>query len=197
MKELEERILREGIARKEGNVVLVGSFINHQIDPQLTMRCAEEFVRLFKDKGVTKIVTIEASGIAPAVMMGYLMNLPVVFIKKNNPKNVKEAFRSWVYSFTKADNTTVCIAKDFLSANDRIVFIDDFLADGHASGSVIDFCRQSGAQIVGMGFLIEKGFAKGGQFLRDHGIEYHALATIKQIREDNTIELEHFDARKA
>lgn len=190
MEELKQRILREGIGRAEGNVVMVGSFINHQIDPQLTMRCAKEFERIFKDKGATRIITIEASGIAPAIMLGYLMNLQVVFIKKNKPKNVDEAYKSWVYSFTKDDDTTVCIGKDFLTKDDRIIFIDDFLADGHASGSVIDFCRQSGAEIVGMGFLVEKAFAKGGQFLRDHHIEYHSLAKIVRINADNSLVVE-------
>lgn len=190
MQELKQRIIQEGIGKAEGNVVLVSSFINHQIDPQLTMRCAKEFERIFKDKGATRIVTIEASGIAPAVMLGYHMNLPVVFIKKNKPKNVDESFKSWVYSFTKADNTTVCIAKDFLTKDDKIIFIDDFLADGHASGCVIDFCRQSGAEIIGMGFLVEKAFAKGGQFLRDHHIEYHSLARITRINPDNSIVVE-------
>ena len=118
------------------------------------------------------------------------MNLPVVFIKKILPNNVDESWKSWVLSFTRSDNVTVCIDRRFLTADDRILFIDDFLADGHASGSVIHFCRQSGAQIVGMGFLVEKGFAGGGQFLRDHNIPYHALATIKRINEDNSLELE-------
>ena len=106
------------------------------------------------------------------------------------PNNVDEAWKSWVWSFTRSDNATVCIDRRFLTADDRILFIDDFLADGHASGSVIHLCRQSGAQIIGMGFLVEKGFAGGGQFLRDHNIPYHALATIKRINEDNTLELE-------
>ena len=190
MEELKQRILRDGSAKAEGEVVMVSSFLNHQLDPQLLMHCAEEFARLFKDSGVNKIVTIEASGIAPAILTGYLMHLPVVFIKKKNPKNVDETWKSWVYSFTRADDTTVCIDKRFLTADDRILFIDDFLADGHASGSVIHFCRQSGAQIAGMGFLVEKGFAKGGQFLRDRGITYHALATIRRINPDNTMEIE-------
>ena len=132
----------------------------------------------------------EASGIAPAILTGYLMHLPVVFIKKKQPKTVDESWKSWVWSFTRSDETTVCIDRKFLKENDRILFIDDFLAEGHASGSVIHLCRLSGAQIVGMGFLVEKGFAGGGQFLRDHDIPYHALATIKRIRpEDNAIEL--------
>ena len=190
MEELKQRIVKDGMAKKEGGLVLVGRFLNHQLDPQLMMRCAQEFARLFANRGINKIVTIEASGIAPAIMLGYIMHLPVVFIKKHNPKNVDESFKSWVYSFTKADNTTVCIAKEFLTKDDKILFIDDFLADGHASGSVIDLCRQSGAQIIGMGFLVEKGFAKGGQFLRDHGITYHALATIKHINDDDTMVVE-------
>ena len=190
MEKLKERILRDGKGKAEGGVVLVNSFLNHQMDPDLMMDCAREFAEIFKDKGINKIVTIEASGIAPAIMTGYLMHLPVVFIKKQTPKNVGEALKSWVHSFTKDGVTTVCIDRQFLTADDRILFIDDFLADGHASGCVIHLCRQSGAQIAGMGFLVEKGFAKGGQFLRDHGIEYHALATVKRIREDNTLELE-------
>ena len=189
MEELKQRILADGRAKAEGGVVMVGSFLNHQLDPQLMMHCAEEFARLFKDQGINKIVTIEASGIAPAIMTGYLMHLPVVFIKKKEPKTVDDAWKSWVWSFTRGDETTVCIDRKLLTENDRILFIDDFLANGHASGSVIHFCRQSGAQIVGMGFLVEKGFSQGGQFLRDHNINYHALATITRINEDNSFEL--------
>lgn len=188
MEELKQRILKDGKAKAEGGVVMVGSFLNHQLDPELMMHCAQEFVKEFKDKGVNKIVTIEASGIAPAILVGYLMHLPVVFIKKQKPKTVVDSLTSWVYSFTRGDKVTVCIDRKFLTAEDRILFIDDFLADGHASGSVIDLCRQSGAQIVGMGFLVEKGFAGGGQFLRDHNICYRSLATISRITPDNTIE---------
>ena len=189
MEELKQRILTDGRAKAEGEIVMVGSFLNHQLDPQLMMHCAEEFARLFKDQGINKIVTIEASGIAPAILTGYLMNLPVVFIKKKHPKTVEESWRSWVWSFTRGGEASVCIDRQFLTDKDRILFLDDFLADGHASGCVIDLCRQSGAQIVGMGFLVEKGFAKGGQFLRDHGIPYHALATIERINPDNSMEL--------
>jgi len=190
MEELKQRILKDGVARKEGSIIRVGSFLNHQLDPQLMMHCAEEFARLFANQGINKIVTIEASGIAPAILVGYLMNLPVVFIKKKDPKTLDDTWKSWVWSFTRDDNTTTCIDRRFLTADDRILFIDDFLADGHASGCVIHLCRMSGAQIVGMGFLVEKGFAAGGQFLRDHHINYHALATIQRINDDNTMVLE-------
>lgn len=189
MEELKQRILAEGKAKADGGVIMVGSFLNHQMDPKLMMHCAQEFSRLFKDMGINKIVTIEASGIAPAIMTGYQMNLPVVFIKKKMPRTVDDAWKSWVWSFTREDEVTVCIDRNFLTRDDRILFIDDFLADGHASGSVIDLCRQSGAQIIGMGFLVEKGFANGGKFLRDHGINYHALATVTRINPDNSIEL--------
>jgi len=189
LEELKQRIQKEGRAKVDGGIVLVGSFLNHQLDPQLMMHCAEEFARLFKDQGINKIVTIEASGIAPAIMTGYLMHLPVVFIKKKIPKTVDDSWKSWVWSFTRDSETTVCIGKEFLTENDRILFLDDFLADGHSAGSVIHLCRQSGAQIVGMGFLVEKSFASGGQFLRDHDIPYHALANITRINKDNSIEL--------
>lgn len=190
MEELKQRILKDGKAKKEENVVLVSSFLNHQLDSELMMHCAQEFARLFANQGINKIVTIEASGIAPAIMLGYIMHLPVVFVKKKKPKTVDTSWNSWVWSFTRSDETTVCIDRKFLTDKDRILYIDDFLADGHASGCIIDLCRQSGAQIAGMGFLIEKGFAKGGQFLRDHGIPYHALATIQQINDDNTMMVE-------
>lgn len=190
MEELKQRIIKDGKAKKEENVVLVSSFLNHQLDPELMMHCAQEFARLFANQGINKIVTIEASGIAPAIMLGYIMHLPVVFVKKKKPKTVDTSWNSWVWSFTRSDETTVCIDRKFLTDKDRILYIDDFLADSHASGCIIDLCRQSGAQIAGMGFLIEKGFAKGGQFLRDHGIPYHALATIQQINDDNTMMVE-------
>ena len=189
MEELKQRILRDGEAKAEGGIVKLCSFLNHQIDPKLMMHCAEEFARVFKEQGINKIVTIEASGIAPAILTGYLMDLPVVFIKKVVPNNVDETWQSWVWSFTRGDNTTVCIDRRFLTADDRILFIDDFLAEGHASGCVIDLCRQSGARIVGMGFLVEKGFAGGGQFLRDHNIPYQALATVRRIHSDGSLEL--------
>lgn len=190
MEELEQRILRDGKAKADGGVVLVGSFLNHQLDPELLMHCAQEFAREFEGMGINKIVTIEASGIAPAILTGCLMHLPVVFIKKQQPKTVEESLSSWVYSFTRGDKVTVCVDRRFLTDKDRVLFIDDFLAEGHASGCIIDLCRQSGARIEGMGFLVEKGFAGGGRFLRDHGIRYRALATIARIAPDNTIEFE-------
>ena len=122
MDELKQRILKDGVAKKEGGVVLVSSFLNHQLDPELMMHCAQEFARLFEGQGINKIVTIEASGIAPAILLGYIMHLPVVFVKKKIPKTVDDSWKSWVWSFTRNDETTVCIDRRFLTDKDRILF---------------------------------------------------------------------------
>ncbi len=128
-----------------GGILKVDSLINHQIDPTLMYHIAEEFARRFKDAGVNKIVTIEASGIAPAIMLGYVCHLPVVFIKKKQPKTMANMATSVVHSFTKDRDYTVCISKDFLTAEDNILFIDDFLAFGNAAMGAIDLARQTGA----------------------------------------------------
>ncbi len=157
------------------------SFINHQMDPNLMMELAKEIVRIFGHLPINKIITIEASGIAPAILTGYLMQLPVVFIKKKQPKTMDHMLTSVVHSFTKDRDYTVCISNSFLTPADRVLFIDDFLANGNASKGVIDLCRQAGAKIEAMGFLIEKAFQNGGDFLRSQGINYKALATVKSL----------------
>ena len=157
------------------------SFLNHQLDPNLMYKLAEEFARLFADKKINKIVTIEASGIAPAIMLGYQMQLPVVFIKKKQPKTMDNMLTSVVHSFTKDRDYTVCISNSFLTADDHVLFIDDFLANGNASKGVMDLCRQAGATIEAMGFIIEKAFQHGGDFLRQNGIRYEALATVESL----------------
>lgn len=164
-----------------GGILKVDSFINHQMDPNLMMELAKELVRIFEKKPINKIITIEASGIAPAILVGYLMQLPVVFIKKKQPKTMDSMLTSVVHSFTKDRDYTVCISNNFLNDRDHVLFIDDFLANGNASKGVIDLCRQAGATIEAMGFLIEKAFQQGGDFLRSQGIEYEALATVKSL----------------
>ena len=164
-----------------GGILKVDSFINHQMDPNLMMDVAKEFVRLLGNLNVNKIVTIEASGIAPAILVGYLMQLPVVFIKKKQPKTMENMLTSVVHSFTKDRDYTVCISNNFLNENDRVVFIDDFLANGNAANGVIDLCEQAGAKIEAMGFIIEKAFQHGGDFLRSKGIKYEALATVESL----------------
>lgn len=159
----------------------VDSFINHQMDSKLMYHVAEEFARLFANSGINKIVTIEASGIAPAIMVGYIMNLPVVFVKKKQPKTMENMLTTTVHSFTKSRDYTVCISHDFLTADDRILFIDDFLAYGNAAHGIIDLADQAGAQIAGMGFIIEKAFQHGRDTLIEKGIRVESLAIIQSL----------------
>lgn len=177
---LKKRILQDGRCYP-GGILKVDSFINHQMDPNLMMAVAREFVRLFGNLGINKIITIEASGIAPAILTGYLMQLPVVFIKKKQPKTMDHMLTSVVHSFTKDRDYTVCISNSFLTPHDHVLFIDDFLANGNASKGVIDLCRQAGAHIEAMGFIIEKAFQRGGDYLRSQGIRYEALATVESL----------------
>lgn len=177
---LKERILQDGKCFP-GGILKVDSFINHQMDPNLMMEIAKEFVRLFADLHVNKIVTIEASGIAPAILVGYLMQLPVVFIKKKQPKTMENMLSTVVHSFTKDRDYTVCISDNFLNKDDHVLFIDDFLAYGNAAKGVIELCSQAGAKIEAMGFIIEKAFQPGGEYLCSKGIRYEALATVDSL----------------
>lgn len=164
-----------------GGILKVDSFLNHQLDPALMMEIAEEFARRLEGKNINKIVTIEASGIAPAVMLGYVMHLPVVFVKKKVPKTMDNMLVRDVRSFTKNKVYTVSISADFLTADDHIVFIDDFLAYGNAARGIIDLCAQSGSTIEAMGFVIEKGFQGGGDELRREGYDVISLAIIENL----------------
>ena len=177
---LEERIVKDGVV-KEGNILKVDSFLNHHMDINLFDQMGEEFKRRFADKPINKIVTIEASGIAPAILVGYLKQLPVVFIKKKQPKTMDNMLSTVVHSFTKDRDYTVCISNSFLTPDDHVLFIDDFLANGNAANGVIDLCKMSGATIEAMGFIIEKAFQHGGDFLREHNIRYEALATVESL----------------
>ena len=138
---LKERIMQEGRCFP-GGILKVDSFVNHQMDPILMMDLAKEFVRLFKDIKYNKIVTIEASGIAPAIMVGYLTNLPVVFVKKKQPKTMEGMITSVVHSFTKDRDYTVCVSNSYLTPEDHVLFIDDFLANGNASKGVMVSARR-------------------------------------------------------
>ncbi len=180
MELLKRRILQDGKCYP-GGILKVDSFINHQMDSKLMYHVAEEFARLFADSGINKIVTIEASGIAPAIMVGYIMNLPVVFVKKKQPKTMENMLTTTVHSFTKSRDYTVCISHDFLTADDRILFIDDFLAYGNAAQGIIDLADQAGAQIAGMGFIIEKAFQHGRDTLIGKGIRVESLAIIQSL----------------
>ena len=184
MEILKKRILKDGKCFP-GGILKVDSFINHQIDPVLIKEVAEEFVKRFAGKNINKIVTVEASGIAPALMTAYLMEVPLVFIKKKQPKTMENMIVSNVHSFTKDKDYTVCISNEYLSKDDNILFIDDFLAFGNAAKGMIDLAAQVGANIVGMGFVIEKSFQTGGEFLRSQNIHVESLAIVESL--DNCI----------
>ncbi len=180
MKALKERILRDGKCF-EGGILKVDNFINHQMDPILMKSMAVEFVRRFASTDINKIITVEASGIAPAIMVGYLLELPVVFAKKKTPSTMERMLKTSVYSFTKQRSYDVCVSSDYLHEGDRVLFIDDFLANGNAAKGIMHLVEQAGAELVGMGFLIEKSFQHGGDELRSMGIHVESLAIIESL----------------
>lgn len=180
MKMLEERILRDGKCLP-GGVLKVDGFINHQMDPALMMSLARELARRFGDEPLDRVLTVEASGIAPAVLVGYLLGLPVVFAKKKSPSTMENALSARVRSFTKGRDYDVCLSRDFLHAGDRVLFIDDFLANGNAAQGMLELIGQAGASLAGMGFLIEKAFQPGGAMLREKGIRVESLARIESL----------------
>lgn len=180
MQLLKDRIMKDGKCFA-GGVLKVDSFINHQMDPMLMQSMAKEFVRRFSGKQINKILTVEASGIAPAIMVGYLMQLPVVFAKKQKPLTMENMLVTEVFSFTKNKSYTICASKDYINEGDKILFIDDFLANGNAGLGMIDLAKQAGAEIVGMGFLIEKAFQKGREKLSHSGIQIESLAIIENL----------------
>ena len=195
MESLISRIIQDGHCL-DGGILKVDRFINHQMDPYLMKQVAVEFMNRFADARPTKILTVEASGIAPAVMLGFLMELPVVFAKKKQPSTMSDFYVSKVHSFTKQNDYTLIISKEYLSPNDRVLFIDDFLAYGNAGMGVIDLCRQSGAELIGMGFIIEKEFQGGRKLLTDAGIkQIESLAIIESL-DNNQIKVKGVKVRK-
>lgn len=182
MKALKDRILRDGRCFP-GGILKVDNFINHQMDPILMKSMAVEFVRRFSGTKINKILTVEASGIAPAIMVGYLLELPVVFAKKRKPSTMENMLQTEVFSFTKNQVYTICVSKDYLQLGDNVLFIDDFLANGNAGKGIIELVNQAGANLVGMGFLIEKEFQSGGAILREMGIHIESLAIIESLND--------------
>lgn len=183
MKLLKDRILKDGKCF-DGGILKVDSFINHQMDPILMKSIGVEFVRRFGNLPANKIITIEASGIAPAIMVGYLLELPVVFVKKSKPKTMDNMVVTQVYSFTKDTTYDVCVSSDFLRKEDKVIFIDDFLANGHAAVGVKDLIDKARAELLGMGFIIEKSFQEGGKRLRELDINVESLVKVKTLSKD-------------
>ncbi len=179
---LEERILKDGVV-KEGNVLKVDSFLNHQMDVALFNEMGEEYARRFKGKNINKILTIEASGIGIASVVAlHFNNAPVVFAKKAKSINLDgEMYTAEVESFTHKNTNHVIVSKKFLSAEDHVLIIDDFLANGCALQGLIQICTQAGATVEGIGIAIEKGFQPGGQMIRNLGYHLESLAIVESM----------------
>ena len=184
MELLEERIRQDGLVLP-GNVLKVNQFLNHQIDPQLMYAIGQEFARLFAPEKITKILTVEASGIAPAIMAGLVLNVPVVFARKKKPSTLNnDVYTAEVYSYTKQVTNTISVDQKFLSATDHVLVIDDFLANGQAVNGLLEICRQAQVQIVGVGIVVEKSFQKGAKLIKDQGIRLESLARIASFEGD-------------
>ena len=185
MKKLEERILRDGVV-KPGGILKIDNFLNHQIDPELCYEMAEEIYRLYADEKPNKILTIEASGISIATMVGYVFKVPVVFAKKAMSKNISdEVYATEVFSFTKQVSKTVVASKEYINAGDRILIVDDFLAMGSALEGLLDIIGQAGAEAVGAAIVVEKAFQPGGAKLRARGLRIESLARVASMSDDS------------
>ena len=175
---LEERILKDGIV-KEGNVLKVDSFLNHQMDVELMDEIGREFHRRFADTPITKVLTIEASGIAIAYAVARCFNVPLVFAKKAKSINIDgDMYTAEVESFTHKNKNQVIVSKKFLSADDKLLIVDDFLANGCALQGLISIASMAGAEVAGIGIVIEKGFQCGGRAIRNLGYHLESLAIV-------------------
>lgn len=181
MELLKEKIRRDGIV-KEGNILKVDSFLNHQMDINLFCEIGKEFKKRFADTEITKILTIEASGIGIACIAAMQFDVPVVFAKKSKTKNIAgDVYKTQVESFTHGRVYDVIVSKDFLKPEDKVLVIDDFLASGCALIGLIDLIKESGATLQGAGIVIEKGFQVGGKLLREKGIRVESLAIVDSM----------------
>ncbi len=181
MKLLEDRILSDGQVFP-GNILKVDSFLNHQIDVELLNKMGEEILRLYKDCGVNKILTIEASGIGIACIAAQFFNCPVLFAKKTKTKNIANSvYKTQVRSFTHGVEYDVIVSKDFIGESDRVLIVDDFLAEGNALLGLIDLCKQAGAEVAGCAIAIEKGFQQGRERIEKKGIRVESLAVIESM----------------
>lgn len=181
MKQLEEKILRDGQVLP-GEILKVGSFLNQNIDTELLGQMAQEVTRLFEGCGVNKILTIEASGIAIAAAIGMEMGAPVLFAKKHRTSNVDGGvYSTVVHSFTHNEDYHVVVSRDYLGPSDRVLVVDDFLANGNALRGLVDLCQQAGATVVGVAIAIEKCFTGAGDALRAEGVRIESLAAIESM----------------
>lgn len=190
MRLLEERILKDGKVRP-GGILKVDGFLNHQMDVKLFMDLANQWHDVFAGDHINKILTIEASGIGLACIAGLVFDCPVVFAKKTKTKNIDGSlYKTTVESFTHGNIYDVIVSRDYLLPTDRVLLIDDFLANGAALDGLCDLVHQSGAVVVGAGIAVEKCFQPGGKRLRERGLRIESLARIKAMHDDGTLEFE-------
>ena len=183
MQLLKDRIRKDGKI-KEGNVLKVDSFLNHQMDVKLFQEIGKEFKRRFEGEEITKILTIEASGIGIACVAAEVFDVPVVFAKKTQPKNIAgDVYTTKVESFTHGRVYDIIVSREFLGKGDKVLLIDDFLANGKALEGLAELVKKSGAELVGAGVVIEKGFQVGGDIIRSKGIHLESLAIVESMDE--------------
>ncbi|WP_100617211.1 xanthine phosphoribosyltransferase [Bacillus cereus] len=181
MKVLQEKILNEGKVLS-GDVLKVDAFLNHQIDPVLMQEIGKEFAKRFKEENITKIVTIESSGIAPSVMAALELGVKVIFARKHKSLTLQDnMYVANVYSFTKQETNEISLSRNHIDENDRVLIIDDFLANGQAALGLMSLVEQAGASIAGIGIVIEKAFQDGGKKLREQGVRVESLAEIASL----------------
>ena len=188
MKFLEDRIKKDGQVRP-GCILKVDSFLNHQLDVDLLDQIGQALYDKYKHAGITRIITIEASGIAIACSVARYFGIPVVFAKKAKSRNLDgDVFTSIVHSFTYGKDYQITLSKKYLGPDDTVLIVDDFLAVGKAVRGLIDICDQAGAKVGGIGIAIEKGFQEGGAYLREHGYDLTSLAIVESMSDDGSLE---------
>ncbi len=186
MSYLKERILEDGVIYP-GNVLKIDSFLNHQIDPAVMKEIERELYDYFKDRKITKVLTVEASGIAPAIMVAAHFDVPMLFAKKKKPSTLKDedVYSADVYSYTKGTTSTVMVSGAYLNEEDSVLIIDDFLANGEASMGLVKIVHDAGAEVAGIGICVEKSFQPGRERLEKEGLDVYSIVRIESIDSKN------------
>ncbi|MEC0091528.1 xanthine phosphoribosyltransferase [Paenibacillus macquariensis] len=197
MQLLRNKVIAEGIVLSN-KVLKVDSFLNHQMDPVLMKEVGKEFTSRFKDEAITRVLTIESSGIAPGIMTALELNVPLIFARKQKSLTLKhDIYVEKVYSFTKQETNEITVAKKFIDPNDRVLIIDDFLANGEAAFGLARIVEQAGAKVVGIGIVIEKSFQPGRQLLLDAGYRVESLVRVAALDNETVTFVEEEDIKEA
>ena len=192
MKLLEDRIKRDGEVL-DGDVLKINSFLNHQVDPKLMMQVGEEFKRLFADEKIDKILTCEASGIAPGIMTAYQLGVPMVFARKKKPSTLNDAvYWADVFSYTKKVTNKICVEEKFLHKGEHLLIVDDFVAHGEAVKGMVNIAKKAGCDIVGVGAVVAKTFQGGSDWVKNEGLRFEALASIDSFKDGRV----HFEGEE-